>query len=307
SLEGRLTEAQEERVHALADLQVRLQSYFEQKLREESERERQKYLELLARLKGEVESSLARMVDSSRFDSSLREKIGRSLETFRAETQRTLDSRLATAGQQLKVDQTDLSERLARLDQALEERRSEIKILEETARTEIDDLDRRTQILSDRLVPVVRKTWLRVAELQQGGGTSAESEVQLNQLRRELNREIHRLDTELMERSVELRDRMEAAISNQGRVWLTLIRQLSQLTGDRRAEIGAAAGSVGRDEMDRLESLPALYADVGGADLEEDPVNPLDPDPDAPMARAAAPERSRDDPAGRKRFRRSPR
>jgi hypothetical protein len=285
TLDARLTESQEARVHALADLQVRLQSYFEQKLREEQERERAKYLELLARLKGEVESSLARMVDSSRFDSALRDKIGRSLEAFRADTQRAVDSRVATAEQKIKVEQTEYAAQMAHLEQSIEERRAEMRKLEEAIRTDLDDLDRRSQILADRLVPIVRKTWLRVAEIQQAG-SSSEAETQMNQLRREMTREVQRLEGELAQRTAEIRDRMETTIAQQGRVWLTLIRQLSALAGDRRGA-PRPAGAVPSSELDRnLEELPALYDDSdAGAD---EPVNPMDPDPDEPARRTAS-------------------
>jgi hypothetical protein len=311
TLDGRINEIQEARVHALADLQVRMQSFFEQKLREEQERERQKYLELLARLKGEVESSLSRMVDSSRFDTALREKIGRSLEVFRAETQRALETRIATAEEKLKVDQTEVAEQLARMQHALDERQGDLRKLEESVRGEVDDLDRRTQILSDRLVPVVRKTWLRIAELQQNG-SSGEVEVQLNQLRREINRELHRLESDLVERTTEIRGRMETAISNQGRVWLTLIRQLSQLTEDRRAAAGRGMEPprrTGRDEdIDAaLEAMPSLFPEgsAASADPEDDPVNPLDPDPSAPVRAAPAPAPADEDRTTRRRFRRT--
>lgn len=308
-LDAQLNESTEARVHAIADLQVRLQSYFDQRLREEQERERQKYLELLARMKGEVDSSLARMVDSARFDTALREKLGRTLEVYRAETQRAIESRIATAEQQLKVDQTDVTTHMARLEQLLEERRADVAKVEETLRAELDDLDRRSQILADRLVPVVRKTWLRVVELQKGGG-SPEADLQMNQLRREFTRELQRIEGELVERTTEIRDRMESAISNQGRVWLTLIRQLSQLSDDRRTidkrRPGAKAPPMDRADADVAESLEGIPGVYPSDELEEeDPVNPLDPDPDEPTRSSPPPPSSGSDRSTRRRYRRA--
>jgi hypothetical protein len=286
--DAQINESTEARVHAVADLQVRLQAYFDQRLREEQERERQKYVELLSRMKGEVDSSLARMVDSSRFDTTLREKLGHSLEAYRAETQRAIESRIATAEQQLKVDQTDVAANMARLEQLLEERRGDVTKVEETLRAEVEDLDRRSQILADRLVPVVRKTWLRVVELQKGGG-SPETDLQINQLRREFTRELQRLEGETVERTTEIRDRMESAISNQGRVWLTLIRQLSQLSDDRRtldrrrpATKPSPMDRADSDVVDSLEGIPGVYEGDSGDPDEDDPVNPMDPDPEEP-------------------------
>ncbi len=285
ALDGKLEEVHETRVQALAELQVRLQSFFEQRIGEAQERERQKYVELLARLKSEVDAGMSRMVDSSRFDAALREKVGRTLEAVKAEQQRALDARLATAEERLKVDQTEVTEHLTRLEAALEDRRAELQALDESIRAEVDDLDRRTQILSDRLVPIVRKTWLRVAELQQASGPSAEAEALVHQLRRDITRELHRLDAELLERTTEIRDRMETAISSQGRVWLTLIRQLSQLTGRPRS---LAASPLFADDAEALRRLSgALDAE---SDDPSDPVNPLDPDPEHPLPTAPSAE-----------------
>ena len=303
TLDAKIEEVQEARAQALAELQVRLQSFFEQKISEEQERERQKYIELLARLKSEVDSTMARMVDSSRFDSALREKIGRIVETLRADQQRAIDSRLATAEERVKVDQTEMTEHLTRIEAALDDRRAEVQALDDSLHAEIDDLDRRTQILSDRLVPIVRKTWLRVAELQQSEGPSADTEAQVNQLRRDLTRELHRVDAELLERTTEIRDRMETAISSQGRVWLTLIRQLSQLTGDRRA--ASAADRMDPGDPESLRALSSSLFPVAGRDDDEEPVNPLDPDPDAPLPRNKDSDPgSRGDGGVRRRFRR---
>ncbi len=297
-----VAETNEARLHAVADLQVRMQAYFDAKMREDQDRERQKYLELLARLKSEVDSSLSRMVDSARFDSALREKIGRSTDSFRADTERLLDSRVANVEQQLRIELADLTERLSRLDAALEERHGELQRLDETVRAEVDDLDRRTQILADRLVPIVRKTWLKVAEGRPEGAT-ADAEAQVNQLRREFNRDVRRLESELAERVTEIRERMETTITNQGRVWLTLVRQLSQLTEDRRAfdtARRAAPSAEGRDITDSLDEIPTLIPSRRSKSVvEPDPVNPLDPEPAADPLETGR--------TGRGRLRRSPR
>ncbi len=279
-----VTETNEARLHGIADLQVRMQAYFDAKMREDQDRERQKYLELLARLKSEVDASLSRMVDSARFDSALREKIGRSTEAFRADTERLLDVRVANVEQQLRVELADLAEGLARVDAALTGRHADLDRLDQTVRSEIDDLDRRTQILADRLVPIVRKTWLKVAEAPKEGAT-AEVATQVNQLRREFNRDVRRLETELAERVTEIRERMETTITNQGRVWLTLVRQLSQLTEDRRAVESARAAAQeavdGRDVTDSLDEIPTLIPSRRTkGPLEPDPVNPMDPEPE---------------------------
>jgi hypothetical protein len=243
ALEGRLTtqtearigEVQEALVHSTADLQVRMQSYFDTRLREAQEREREKYIELMARLKGEIDTSVPRMIDSPRFDAALRERLGHSLETLRGDAQKLVEQRVTLAEDRLRADAADGIRRLELLEQEIGEKGKDLLRLEDTIRTDLDELDRRTAILSDRLVPVVKKTWLRIAELEKASPNSADADVRIAQLKRDVAREVRRLEGEIAARTAEVRERTEAAIANQGKVWLTLIRQLSQLTDDRRA------------------------------------------------------------------------
>ncbi|MCI4336335.1 MAG: hypothetical protein L3K17_03945 [Thermoplasmata archaeon] len=258
ALRGEVTDAQ---VRAIADLQVRLQAYTDQKVREDGERDRQTYIELLARLKGEVDSSINRFVESPRFEASVTERIERALATQHTEITHEVDDRVVASGLPLRAEVTDLTDRLQRLESNGGARRDDLTQLEETFRSELDDLDRRAQILADRLVPVVRKTWLRISELERQG-TGEVSEEALDTVRREVQREVRRLETNIDERVGEIRDRMETSISNQGRVWLTLVRQLSQLTEDRRVIEQSRALLRDRDsstdEATNLEALPGL-------------------------------------------------
>ena len=274
ALRSEMTDAQ---VRAIADLQVRLQAYTDQKLREDVERERQKYLELLARLRGEVETTLGRLVESAKFEQTIREKVERGLASERSELQRLVEGRVATSEDALKADVAELRERLHELDGADESRRAEIAKLGETVRTELDDLDRRAQILADRLVPVVRRTWSRITELENAGAPGADREG-IDVLRRDVEKEIRRVEGEVADRFTEIRDRMETAISNQGRVWLTLVRQLSQLTEDRRVieesrhalKGRGASTDEGDEEATSLEALPSLLQAHGRAEAEEE-------------------------------------
>jgi hypothetical protein len=267
--EARLGEIQEAQVHATADLQVRMQSYFDTRLREAQEREREKYIELMARLKGEIDASVPRMIDSPRFDAALRDRMGRSLETLRGDAQKLVEQRVLQAEERLRLDQGEAIHRLEAIEHEIAERGKEMLGLEETIRSDLDELDRRTAILSDRLVPVVKKTWLRIAELEKANPNSADTELRFTQLKRDLAREVRRLEGEISERTAELRDRTETAIANQGKVWLTLIRQLSQLTNDRRAleqarstveesEVNPMAPETPTSGLSGLDDLPDL-------------------------------------------------
>ena len=90
----------------------------------------------------------------------------------------------------------------------------------------------------------------------------------LTQIRRELKEELRRHDAEVSDRVREIRDRMETTISHQGKVWLTLIHQLSQLTEDRRN----AAPGVPLAGAALAPEEPAL--DDASSDDEEEPERP---------------------------------
>lgn len=259
AVRGEVTDAQ---VRAIADLQVRLQAYTDQRVREDTDRDRQTYIELLARLKGEVDSSINKFAESPRFDVAVRQRVDAAIAANHEAVARELDDRVVAGGLPLRADVTDLTERLQRVEANASARREELTQLEETYRAELDDLDRRAQILADRLVPVVRKTWQRITELERQHGGAGISDESLETLRRENQREVRRLEASLDERIGEIRDRMETSISNQGRVWLTLVRQLSQLTEDRRVIEQSRALLRERapptDEATNLEALPSL-------------------------------------------------
>jgi hypothetical protein len=222
-------------------------------------------VELLARMKSEIDASLSNLADAPKVQQALQLHAARLVAADREARDRMVDDRVRDAEGRLRSDFLAAIHRLELLETTLEARGKELREIELSIRSDLSEVDRRTQILSDRLVPVVRKTWLKIGELEKGGGP--ETEPQLAQIRREFQREVRRLEGELSARDAALRDRMETAIANQGRVWLTLIRQLSQLTGDRRE--GAAASLIAAatappappaaipDPSD-LDDLPAL-------------------------------------------------
>jgi hypothetical protein len=291
SFDGRAAELQAANLQAIADLQVRMQGHFDERLREGLDREREKYLELLARLKGEVEGSFARASDPAKFEPIVRERIARTIDAFRAETQRMVETRVGEAEARLAEMPSDGLRRLEQVEQVLAEREALLEQLETRIRGELDELDHRTQVLSDRLVPVVRKAWLKIAEIQKAppGTAAPSSDAELQTVRRDLHREVRRLEAELQEKTAEIRDRMETSIANQGRVWLTLVRQLSQLTDDRRA--------LERGKVDRLSDTSWSESD------EKDPLAGLGPTAPRSSGRAASPPAadpalSEDDPLG---------
>ncbi|MCI4362044.1 MAG: hypothetical protein L3J77_02475 [Thermoplasmata archaeon] len=291
--ETRASELQAANLQAIADLQVRMQGHFDERLREGLDREREKVLELLARLKGEVEGSFARASDPAKLEPVLRDRLARTIDAFRVETQRMVDTRVGEAETRLSELPVEGMHRLEQVEQVLAEREALLEQLETRIRGELDELDHRTQVLSDRLVPVVRKAWLKIAEMQKAPPGAGAPEADVQQLRRDLHREVRRLEADLSEKTNEIRERMETSIANQGRVWLTLIRQLSQLTDNRRAlergqggppEESAWSESEERDPLAGLPPAPARRpasaAPPPATYSDDDPLGPVEPQPD---------------------------
>jgi hypothetical protein len=279
-VDSKLDELRDSEMHAIADLQVRLQSYSDQKLRESLDREREKYLELLARLKGETEASLNRSPDAAGIERTVKDLFQRSSESLRADVQHLIDLRAMAVEERFGREHAELSQRLETLLTDVADRSRDNTRLEDAVRAELEELDRKIVVLTDRLVPVVRKAWTRLSELERGSASSAEADLKYAQLRREFTHDLRRIETDLAERTREIRERVEGTIANQGRVWLTLVRQLSQMTEERRASEEARAPSLlarprsppPTDDLDReLDSLSELSR--SGAAAEDAPTD----------------------------------
>ena len=286
--EARLTRAVEAQTQSVAGLQVRLQSYFDQRLREDQEHEREKYVELLARFKTEVDQALAHTIDSSVFDKAVRERVAQTLESLRAADKKSLDTRVAEVAERLQTQQEAGTARLSQVETQLQERELAISDVEQRVRTDVEELDRRLQVMADRMVPLVRNTWLKVDELQKSEGPSTAADARLKDFRREFTRELRRLEGEMLEQTTELRDRMEGAIAHQGRIWLNFVRQMAAADDDidappadaagrslRRATRAAAASSTSEPRTPPMRARPTF------SPFDEDPVNPLDPTADS--------------------------
>ena len=243
--EARLAETSDAQTQALAGLQVRLQSYFEQKLRENQEREREKYVELLARLKSEVEQSLEKTIDSSKFDAVIHDRVARGLEGGRGQYDKLIQQSVSEAEVRLASKQEEGVVRLERLESKIQQRETDLLRVEGTVRKEMEDLDRRIQVVADRALPLIRRTWLRVSELEKTGPAGTETEAHVKELRREMARELRRIEGELLEQTGDLRDRLEATLASQGRIWLNLLKQLEMASaGLVRAESGRGAAAA---------------------------------------------------------------
>ena len=176
--------------------------------------------------------------------------------------------------------------RLAQVETRLHQRETALAEVEQSVRRDLEELDRRLQVMGDRMVPLVRNTWLKVDELQKGSGPSAAADARLKDFRREFSRELRRLEGEMLEQTTELRDRMEGAIAHQGRIWLNFVRQMAAAEDDSdtpptdsagrslRRATRAAAASSSEPNIIPLRARPTFQP------LAEDPVNPMDPGAD---------------------------
>jgi hypothetical protein len=295
--EARVSEVSESQTQAMAGLQVRMQAYFDQKLRDNQEREREKYVELLARLKSEVDQSLAKSVDSTQFDAAVREHVSRMLESAITEQRKAIAAGIAEAEIRLKSQSEESVLRLERVEAKQQQRETDLMRIERSLRSDVDDLDRRIQVLSDRMVPLLRKTWLKVGELEKGVPASEETEVRFRDLRRELLRELRRVEGELLEQTSDLRDRIEGTIAHQGRIWLNLLKQLSAETEEMSGELLTSPRPAPRPAKAHVETpnddflasdlgTPVAYPRFG-----EDPPNPIAPAEDVPPAEEREPRR----------------
>ncbi|HTW40418.1 MAG TPA: hypothetical protein VMF04_06170 [Thermoplasmata archaeon] len=288
--QARLASLTESQNTALAGLQVRLQSYFDQRMREDQEREREKYVELLARLKTEVDQGLAHTVDSAEFDRAVQTRTLRTVEALHLADQKTLDLKVADAAARLKSEQGSSIARLAQVETQLRDRETAIANVEKNVRTDLEELDRRLQVMADRMVPLVRNTWLKVEDLQKGGSLSEQAETRMKEFRREFSRELRRIEGEMLEQTTELRDRMEGAIAHQGRIWLNFVRQMADADDDEPRVMDPASRSLRRVAHAAANSplpdprVPPTRARPTFQPFDEvrrdDPVNPLDPRPD---------------------------
>lgn len=291
--EARVAEVSEAGTAAVAALQVRMQAFVEQKLRENQDREREKYVELLARLKNDVDQSLTKSLDSNRFDAAVRERVARLLEGTRTDQERSMAQLLQAAEDRLKSAQSESILRLERLEAKLQQREMDLARVERNLRQEADDLDRRILVLSDRVLPLLRKTWLKVTELEKRGPGAEESQTRLNELRRELVRELRRVEGELLEQTSDLRDRLEGTIAHQGRIWLNLLKQLSA-ESEETLKRGPRAARRPVRPTGGLSEEALLNGNLpGGTEYPTfagDPPNPMDPSPVLGPSAAADPE-----------------
>ena len=218
--EARIAETVEAQTEALAGLQVRMQSFVETSLRENLAKEREQFLGLLARLKTQTDESLARAVDAQHLETLLRERFAQMIEAAEAERAKEVAAAIAPAEARLRTGQQELAARVKHLEAAVPAHADTVQHIERAVRRELDDFDRRLKIVHDHVLPMVRQTWLKVSQQESGGN--------LAEFRAELESEIQRVEAALEQQTGELRDQLETAVAQHGRIWLNLIHEISR-------------------------------------------------------------------------------
>ncbi len=103
-------------------------------------------------------------------------------------------------------------------------------------RTELKDLDDRLKFFAEKTLPLIRKTWTKVGELKQAPRVTGHPlrAREVEEVKAELWQELHRMEDEFTARTTEILERMESTLQTQGRIWLTLVREVEKLSEERQ-------------------------------------------------------------------------
>jgi len=277
--DARIAELNEAHRAALAGLQVRMQAFVEQMVRENQAAEQEKYIELLARLKAELEESIAGTIGSAEFEARLKERVTHAVEGVRTDQRGALARAVAEAEERLRAQGDGALARLAEVEQHLGSREDDLATLEGRLRDEIEELDRRVMVVNDHVLPIVRQTWLKLTE-HEANVRAKPSEAQLLGVRKELMDEVNRMRDELAETAADLRDRLETSVQANGRIWLNLLRQVP---GEGGGGFPSPATSPASHRISK-RMRPVMSAGGPGepapdrSPFASDPPNPMDPE-----------------------------
>ncbi len=286
--DARIAEVNEAQRSAVAGLQVRMQSFVEQMVRENQAAEQEKYIELLARLKADLETTIATSIGSPEFNARLKERIDQAVDTARSEQEVALAASLTASETRLRTEGQEAAERLEAIEAKIDRRGEEVAGLEGKLREELEDLDRRVMVINDHVLPIVRQTWLKLTE-NEANTQARPTEAQLVALRKEVGDELARVEQRLEEEATDLRERIEMAIQSHGRIWLNFLRTYSPEAGGFPPP--ASQGSHRVSKRLRPASLPSAASEpaADASPFAADPPNPMDPE----LAGATGPKEPR--------------
>jgi hypothetical protein len=272
--DARLAEINEAHRASLAGLQVRMQSFVEQMVRENQAAEQEKYVELLARLKADLEETIASTFSSAEFGAQLQEATAHAVDGARAEQTSALAQALADAEGRLRADGDEALGRVEELERKVAAREGDVKAMQSTVHEELSDLDRRLMVVNDHVLPIVRQTWLKLTE-NEANARGKSTETQLTALRGELLDELHRQQQEVDRALNDLRDRLETSVQSHGRIWLNFLRQYAPEGGFPSPATPASHRVAKRL---RPAGTPATEPPGDRSPYASDPPNPMDPE-----------------------------
>ena len=282
--DARLAELNEAHRAALAGLQVRMQSFVEQMVRENQAADQEKYVQLLARLKAELEGSIAGAFQSPEFDAQLRERVTRAVDGGRGEQRAALARAMSDALERLRGETEEALGRIAQVEQQVAARETDLGAMETRLREEIEDIDRRLMVVNDHVLPIVRQTWLKLNE-HEASVRQKPSEAQLMAVRKELLDELHRTRDAFTEATLDLRERLETAVQTHGRIWLNYLRQApgGMGMGMGVGNFPSPASTPGSHRISKRMrpapgSAPAAEIPADQSPFAADPPNPMDPE-----------------------------
>ncbi len=295
--DARLAEFTEAHRAAVGALQTRLQGYVDQRLRDGRTEDEQRTSQLATRLRSEIEASVDRKLSDPAVAAALDTRIRTTIEAERGQDAAELSRVVADARSSIASAQEEAVARLAEVEQRAEAREAAFANLEESIRTELDDLDRRLMVVNDHVLPLVRQTWLKVSE-QEFAARAKVTEARLAAVRQELSEEVRRVEGELLQQQSDLRDRLEAWVASHGRIWLNLLRQLSPdggtglpteaLPPSHRFPRRARVASPAVPSVAETDAIPA-----NAVPFASDPPNPMDPELGQELERKEPPRRFR--------------
>ena len=284
--DARLSEINEAHRAALAGLQVRMQAFVEQMVRENQAAEQEKYIELLARLKAELEGAIAGAIRSPEFGAQLDRRISSAVDGPQTELRTTLLQTVADAEGRLRAETEGLPGRLAEVEKQVGAREGELAASEGRLHEEIAELDRRVMVINDHVLPIVRQTWLKLNE-HEANVRSKPSEAQLAAVRKEVLEELKRAEEEFGRVTADLRERLETAVQSHGRIWLNFLRMFPTEGGPVGGFPAPASTPTASHRVPKrlrpagTTPTPAALAPEPVPDrppFANDPPNPMDPE-----------------------------
>jgi hypothetical protein len=147
---------------------------------------------------------------------------------------RMVDGRITrTLLRSLERQREVAEEKFRQLASDIELRRAEMEGLDASLREQLDVIDTKVRVLTERVVPLLRRTLERVGEVQEAV-RSGSPDAKIAKVREEFRREIQRIEEQVVGPMREVLDRVEASLQNQDQVWSTLTEQIAALNNERR-------------------------------------------------------------------------